>query len=281
MNRSGHIPRFQQNQKHQKHQQPQQHHQHSQQPQELATWEQVVSFLEKNPFQEKTLSYTPPALSIEPRVQLSEKRGWVLEKVEPPTPLSCLLMCVSSEYASLTVDMRRIFLRDALTSLQEKATKHLKGRAWPAKKTYDSIVAISESEKASEWSILGLSAIAELYECQFIWFHDEKKTAQFIPENPRMWKADRPVYFLRTDARAILESPDDWTQKNLGEWIKEKEGAGWDIAWHVAPLEKLTLVELKEMAEKDGIQLPQKATKAVCAHTLAIGQTIALFNSWK
>lgn len=249
--------------------------------QELATWEQIVSFLEKNPFQEKTLAYTPPVLSIEPPPILSERKGWVLEKVEPPTPLSCLLMCVSSEYASLTVDMRRIFLREALTGLQEKATKHLKGRAWPVKRTYDSLVAIAESEKVTEWSILGLSAIAELYECQFVWFHDEKKTLQFIPENPRMWKEDRSIYFLRTDARAILESPEGWTQKQFGEWLKEKEGAGWDIDWHVAPLEKCTLTELKEMAEKGAIQLPQKATKAVLAHTLAIGLTLSLFHSWK
>lgn len=264
---------------HSQHSQQQPRPQQQPQQQPLATWPQIVSFLERNPFQEKTLTpYVKPSYAIEGAEGIPVKNGWTLTMVEPPTPLSCLLVLHDAEYASSTPEGRRVLLRERTTELQEKATTHLKGRAWPVRKTADGLVAVSTSEKATEWSQIGLEALAELYECQIVLFDTTAKTASFIPADPRNWSRERPVYFLRKDGRAVWDSPDGWSSAKLGAWCDEKEQEGWTLAYPVA---KGTLAEMKVIAEKDSYVIPLKVTKDVYAEHLGRAQTIRLFVSWE
>lgn len=247
-------------------------------PQDLATWPQIVSFLARNPFQETMLDpYVKPTRDICGDTAIPVKNGWTLTMVDPPTPLSCVLMLHNAEYASSTPEGRRVLLRETTTELQETAATTLKGRKWPIKRTTDGLVAACMSEKATEWSQLGLEALAELYECQIVLFDSTAKTADFLPADPRLWTAERATYFVRKDGRAVWDPPEGWTPVRLGAWVDEKEQEGWAFSF---PVPKGTLAEMKTLAESKGFTIPPKCTKDTFATHLGRAQTIHHFASW-
>ena len=257
-------------------------HIHMKQPQQAQpdtiAWSTVVSFLEKNPFQEKKL--TPYIRAIE-RIEGDQPdanvSSWTLQPIEPATPLSCILFVQNSDYQNGSLEVRRGLLRDECTSLQEKAGVHLKGRAWPVRRTIEGIVAAAFEEKMSTWSYLGFAALAELHECQILFFNTQKKTITFVPQDVRNWSKDRECVFIQEDARAAWIPPQYWSNKHLGMWLQEKENSEWSIEW---PLCDGTLVELKDRAAKNNMVLEGKSTKDVLSKRIGRTESVHLFSQW-
>ena len=247
------------------------------QPEQIS-WNTVVSFLEKNPFQEKKL---PPYIKAIESVQGDQPdikpNTWILQSVEPATPLSCILFVQNSDYQNSSLEIRRGLLRDECTALQEKVGVHLKGRAWPVRRTIEGIVAAALEEKMSTWSYIGFAALAELHECQLIFFNTTKKTMSFVPQDVRNWSQDRDCILLQDDARAVWIPPMNWTNKQLSSWIQEKEDSEWTIDW---PLCDGTLVELKERAAKIDIVLEGKCTKDVLSKRIGRTESVRMFSEW-
>lgn len=246
-------------------------------PPETLPWQSIVSFLEKNPFQEKTLTpYKPRNTAVEP--DTTPLNEWHIQPVEPAGPLSCILYLQSIDYSNMSVAARSAMIRDTCTSLQTNAETHLRGRAWPVRKTAEGIVAAAFQPLPKDWSKLGLAAIAELSECQLIFFSLEKKELSFIPEDTRLWKSERPCYMIQHDARAVWQPPVGFTNKSLCKWLEEKEREGWSVAW---PSADGTLVELKTLAEQVSIQVPPKCLKETLAKQVGRSQSIKRFAQWE
>ena len=246
--------------------------------QDLIAWDTVLSFLEKNPFQEKKLSpYIRAIDSIQGDQPNMVPNVWHLQSVEPATPLSCILFGQNSHYQNSSLEIRRGLLRDECTTLQEKIGVHLKGRAWPVRRTVEGLVASAMEEKMSTWSYLGFAALAELHECQLIFFNNNKKTITFVPQDVRNWSQYRECFFLQDDARAIWIPPTEWTNKQLSSWIQEKEDDKWIIEW---PICDGTLVELKERAAKNMINLDGKPTKDILSKRIGRAESVHTFSEW-
>jgi len=241
------------------------------QNQETISWNEIVSFLEKNPYQDKKLL---PSIKFE---ELSDDLDlWHIQPVYPPGPLSCVLFSQNLDYRTSSLEGRPVVLRTQCTELQEKASTHLKGRAWPVRRTAEGIVAVSTEELPSKWTDLGLSALTQLYECQLVFFSLDKKTLNFIPKDVRNWSKDKPIYFIQSDARAVWSPPVGFSVKGFGAWIQEKEDDSWIIEW---PVCDGTLVELKEKAA--GLQMNVgKILREELAKRIGRVEAVRLFASW-
>jgi len=169
--------------------------------------------------------------------------GWSKRLITPSTPLSAILMLQDDIYNAIPTTARHSQLRDTTTELQEKATLHLKGRAWPVRRTAEGLAAVGlETEKHSLWTPLGWRALCYLYECQFVIFNDALKTVEFYPEDVRIWSKARPVYIMDSTAHTVLIGPEGY---NLLVWICNYEKNGYLIAW---PCMEGTLEEIKAAA---------------------------------
>ncbi len=240
------------------------------------TWTQVQTWMNSNPHATATLKgYTSAKHSIEGENEVTDQYGWTKTHVSPATPLSAILIAQDTLYNSSTEAGRKSLLRDETTDLQEKAVLHLKGRAWPVRRTAEGIAAAGMEEgRASAWTEIGWRAVATLRECQIVVINEDKKTLSFFPEDIRAWSQEIETICVDHEARFVWSNSSKNT--NIVKWIGDLDTAGWSIDW---PLADGTMDELKTAAEKAGIS--GKAVKDVLRKKIGRSQSVQHLASWK
>jgi hypothetical protein len=241
----------------------------------MTTWEQVHTWIQVNPHKSASLShYKHASQSIEGSNEVPDIEGWIKHRVDPPTPLSAILLFQDTMYSASPETARKAMLRDETTDLQEKATIHLKGRAWPIRRTAEGLSAVGlEEGRPSVWTELGWRALAILRECQFVVINESSKTIQFFPEDIRTWIPTTDILFLDHEARSI------WTSSSpvhLLSWLSKQESQNWSINW---PLADGTMEELRSSAATLQLNTAGKL-KETLRKLVGHGQAIHLLSKW-
>ena len=241
-------------------------------------WSSVQQWIQSNPHKSKILTpFVFEKDSIEGTVEQKDVDGWTKTHVTPATPLSAILLTQDSLYHASSESSRRAFLRDETTDLQEKAIIHLKGRAWPVRRTTEGIVACSlEEGRASSWPDMGWRALCELRECQIVVVNDEKKEVKFYPEDTRKWSSSVDTFCIEYECRYV------WSHSNvtsiLNDWLVKKEADGWNIDW---PIMDGNVEELRTKAIQLGDALPAKILKEALQKRIGRLESLQLFQQWK
>ena len=238
-------------------------------------WNSVESWISKNPQKTTTLPRARLAESIAFEKDTEDTKGWKTAHVNPATPLSVVLYAQDPLYGASSEGTRKSLLRDETTDLQEKATLHLKGRAWPLRKTAEGISGVGlEEERHSMWTEHGWRAICALRGCQLIVLNQKSKEMKFYPEDLRTWSEEVDTFFMDTSARCLYIPPKGLVLK---KWIQEQEANSWVIEW---PLPDGSIDELKALAEKVGVPMV-KMTKDVLRRRIGEAQCLKLLESWQ
>lgn len=241
-------------------------------------WSQVQSWISTNP--NSKVSLTPFVSSkqcIEGDNEIIDSEGWAKMSVNPATPLSAILLAQESTYQMSNENIRKSLLRDETTDMQEKAILHLKGRAWPVRRTAEGISACGlEEGRSSQWPDLGWRALCSLRECQLIVINNEKKTIRFFPEDTRSWSSEKDTFCVDYECRYI------WTHFNatsvLSNYILVRENESYTIEW---PIAEGSMDELKEIYKKMNESYTGKLNKETLQKRIGRQETFDLFTSWK
>lgn len=237
------------------------------------TWPIVQSWIERNPFQTAALSpFQHPDTLAHLVADHETEYGMVRLPVSPATPLSAVLLAQDSMYAASSPNSRRAMLRDELTDLQEKACLHLKGRAWPVRKTAEGLAAVGlEEGRASVWPALGWRALCALRECQLVLVNKDKKQIQFYPEDVRTWSSEIPTLLVEFESRFIWSGT--WS---VGAWLSDREHDSWTVEW---PLADGSMEELKALAEKHH-ESTEKRNKEALRKRVGRAQSVSTLAQW-
>lgn len=246
-------------------------------PMTTLTWTQVQSWIAKNPYRTKFITpYVPSKESIEGEYTQTDMDGWVKSAVSPGTPLSCILMAQDTMYNASNQNMRKSFLRDETTDLQEKAVLHLKGRTWPVRRTAEGIAACGlEEGRASAWPVIGWRALCSLRECQLLIINQDKKEISFFPEDVRNWSSTVDTFCVDCDSRFIWTHPSVFSI--LEQWLAKYETNGWTVDW---PIAEGTMEELKQAFQKTNEISSGKLNKDALQKRVGRAQTIELLHTW-
>lgn len=240
------------------------------------TWSHVQTWIESNPFKNKSLpkyvSESQKVLDIQER----EEDGWAKIRVSPATPLSAVLLAQDTYYEISPELSRRAALRDETTDLQEKAVLLLKGRTWPVRRTAEGLGACGlEEGRASIWPAIGWRAVCALRECQIVTICEDKKEISFYPEDIRTWSNTIDTFCVDSECRFL------WTrsgaQAYLGKWLSSREAAGWTLNW---PLAEGNMEELKAMAAKCPESFAGKMTKETLQKKIGKSQSYQTLVKW-
>jgi hypothetical protein len=171
---------------------------------------------------------------------------------------------------------RRIFLRDETTDLQEKAVLHLKGRAWPVRRTAEGIAACGlEEGRASSWPDMGWRALCALRECQLVLVDEDHKQIRFFPEDVSTWSRDTETYLVDYECRTVTTCSDKLG--NLTVWLSKKEHDGWTIQW---PISEGTMEQLKSELAKYNETLSTKCTKDALIKKVGRAKCMYTLSTW-
>ena len=238
-------------------------------------WTHVQNWIQSNPNRSATLKpFVPTKQSVEGEMEQTDTLGWTKLPVSPSTPLSAVLLAQDLMYRSVTEGARGAILRDETTDCQEKATLHLKGRAWPVRRTAEGIAAVGmEEAKASAWTTLGWHAIAALREIQIVIMNEQTKTIEFVPEDIRSWSNETEIICIAHDARFVWTHPS--SASILHKWIAHQAFHEWTIEY---PLADGTMEELKTAAAKH--EIAGKHVKDELRKLIGRAQSIKHILSW-
>jgi len=238
-------------------------------------WNSVQSWISKNPFKDTCVPRAHFGESVQFEQEAVDTKGWKTCHVSPATPLSLVLYSQDPIYASSSLGARRSLLRDETTDIQEKATLHLKGRAWPVRKTAEGISGVGlEEERHSLWTDYGWRAICALRNCQIVVLHQKSKEVQFYPEDVRTWSEEVETLFIDSTARSLYIPPKGLVFKT---WIQEQEANSWAIQW---PTPDGSMEEMKALADKVGVSTA-KITKDVLRRRIGEAQTLQTLEKWQ
>jgi hypothetical protein len=241
------------------------------------TWTQVQNWITQNPHAKKELI---PILNCKSASGIEndsiDEYNLTKHKVLPSTPLSAVLLAQDTLYGAYNESSRRATLRSETTDLQEKAVLHLKGRAWPVRRTAEGLSACGlEEGRSSSWPAIGWRALCELRDCQLVIVNEEKKEIHFFPEDIRTWRSDLDIFIVEFECRFL------WTHKNMCEilntWLQEKEKQEWSITW---PLAEGSMEDLKKEYANSSDSYSGKLVKEIIQKRLGRLQSIKLLSSW-
>jgi hypothetical protein len=150
--------------------------------------------------------------------------------LDPPGAVSCILYYTDILYGQATKFLRKQMLREYVLELQERCDKELKGRRWPRKKIHDLLGQQCAIHIPQRDAILD-EGLSELVGCQLLLLDRQQKQITFVPSDPRLWRADKPIYVADIDYRWIFEPT---TEISLLTWLTQKEDESWKIHWPTA-----------------------------------------------
>lgn len=231
------------------------------------TWNQLQTWLRSNPHRTQRLTAEKPDAVSSPQ---SDVEGWQKQPIRPATPLSAILLAQDSLQSVLPDSARPSQIRDETTDLQEKAVLHLKGRAWPVRRTAEGISGCGMEENKKSWTDLGWRALCVLRECQIVVLNEEKKEISFQPEDIRAWSSEVDTFCVDSECRFLQTHTTP--QKILSSWLSNRETAGWTIHQHETDG---TMEQLRELADKYHEDLSKKPNKSVLMKRIGRAQSIS------
>ena len=159
--------------------------------------------------------------------------GWVPTPIEPPGPLSICLWKTNPEYRAGTLSIRKGILRDAILTIAKRVEAECRGHRWSRKKIQEQLAAQQSADVSPPQDTKDLDeALAYLYEVQFVVVDEANKKIRWVPEDPRNWSRERPVWGITLGSRAILHRPGEApVAEGLSAWVSEREDAKWRIDW--------------------------------------------------
>lgn len=164
--------------------------------------------------------------------------GWVPTPLEPPGPLSLVLWKTNPEYRAGTVAIRRGILRETIVSVAKRVEAECRGHRWSRKKIQEQLAAQQSADISPPQDTKDLDeALAFLYEVQIVMVDEANKKVRWVPEDPRNWSRERPVWGATVGSRAVLHRPnEEAVSVGLSAWISERESSQpkWRIDWPVA-----------------------------------------------
>lgn len=186
----------------------------------------IYDAIQRNPhkdFQLKTKDMPPTVMD-------TQWDSLTATPLDPPGAVSCILFFTDIMYGQATPVLRKQMLRESVLQLQERCDKELKGRRWPRKKVHDLLGQQCGVHMPPRDAILD-EGLSELVGCQLLLLDRQQKRLVFVPSDPRLWRADKPVYVADIDYRWIFEPMD---ALSLRSWLTQKEDDGWQIPWPTA-----------------------------------------------
>lgn len=227
----------------------------------------IYDAIDRNPYKE--LRLRPAAGLLAAATSDSQWDIFTAQPLDPAGPVSFLLYCTEPLYAQATHVLRKQLLREHVLRLQERCDTELKGRRWPRKKILDLLgqqCALNLPERSAAFD----EGLAELVGCQILLLDRTHKKVEFVPQDPRCWRSDKPVYVAEIDYRWVFQATQSFS---LLPWITAKEDEGWTVQWPTADgkLEdmKAAVLERNLTAHKAaGADMGSKIKKEDWARTL-------------
>ena len=202
--------------------------------------------------------------------------GWSPTPLEPPGPVAAVLWKTNPEFRAGTPQVRRTILRETIITLQKRVDSELRGRMWSRKKISEQLTLQQSADASPPQDTRELdAALAEFYGIQFVVVDEANKKIRWVPEDPRVWSASKPVWGISLGSRAIYHGKNESSVgSGLSQWLSTRETEGWHIEYPVAEgtLEamKVAMTELNA-GVGSRIEKPKKADYAVA---LGRAQTI-------
>ena len=202
--------------------------------------------------------------------------GLIPTPLEPPGPLSHMLWKTNAEYRAATTPVRKTILRETILTLAKRVDAELKGHRWSRKKVHEQLAAQQSADISPPQDTRDLDeALAYLYEVQIVVVDEANKKIRWVPEDPRNWSKERPVWAVTLGSRAVLHRVNEGpVSAGLSAWVSEREDDKWRIDWPVADgtLEAIK-AKLTEMSVGLGNRL-EKPKKADYAAALGRAEAI-------
>jgi hypothetical protein len=230
----------------------------------------VRTILQQNPHRNEKVSPIPIRVcsdTNETEESPSTLCGWVPTPLEPPGPLGAILWKTNPEFRAGSVNVRRTILRETILHLQTRIEKELKGHRWSRKKIIEQLALQQSADISPPQDTKDLNeALAFLYEIQIVFVDEANKKISWVPEDPRVWSPDRPVWALSVGSRAIFHlGKEESVASKLSQWVSDRENDKWRIYWPTAEgtfeAIKLKMLELN-VGVGPRIEKPKKADYA-------------------
>jgi len=202
--------------------------------------------------------------------------GWIPTPLEPPGPLAAVLWKTNPEFRAGTPPVRRTILREEILKLQARVQTELKGHRWSRKRIIEQLAAQQNADASPPQDTKDLDeAIAYLYEVQFVFVDEANKKIRWVPEDPRIWTSERPVWGLSLGSRAIYHRKNEEGVANyLSEWVSDRETEKWTFYW---PTADGTLDALKSKLTEMNVGLGSRLEKPKKAdYAEAVGRAEAI-----
>lgn len=203
--------------------------------------------------------------------------GFVPTLLEPPGPVALVLWKTDPEFRAATIPVRRTILRETILKLHERIDRELKGHRWSRKKIQEQLAAQQSADVSPPQNTRELDeALAYLYQVQLVVVDEANKKVHWVPEDPRTWSPERPVWGVALGARAVLHNTNETPVANrLSAWVSDREQDKWKIHWPVADgtLESMKAAMATLGTSIGGLRL-EKPKKADYATALGRAQAI-------
>jgi hypothetical protein len=224
-----------------------------------ALFPKIYDVIDKNPSKTTTLRYREPTAT-----EGFQTERWDIfwtTPLDPPGPLSLLLLATDPLYQMASTSLRKQLLTETLLTLHVRVDTELVGRRFPRKKIQD-LLAGQISANAPVQSALVEEVLCELYQVQKILVNRKAKALSFVPSDPRLWHSDRPI-LVTEDENCWRYTPAQTV--SLSDWVQQKEEEGWTVRW---PTADGKLEDVKQMLLQKGNHLDGKQKKEDLAQRL-------------
>ena len=205
--------------------------------------------------------------------------GWVPTPLEPPGPLAAILWKTNPEFRAGTPTVRRTILREEILKLQTRVEAELRGHRWSRKKIIEQLAAQQTADVSPPQDTRDLdTALAYLYEVQFVIVDEANKKVRWVPEDPRTWTAARPVWAVSLGSRAIYHRKNEESvAAHLSQWVSDRETEKWRFEWPTAE-GSLDAIKSKMVTMQIGVgPRIDKPKKADYADALGRAEAIRMF----
>jgi hypothetical protein len=200
--------------------------------------ESLLPVIAKNPNKSKVpLTIAMPGENDSAPVEESTENQYGVEwaRLNPPGPVSLWLWSTNAVYRAGSEAQRRQTLSEAIVELQRRVQNGdgQFGRKWSKSKISDALGMTVEN--ASEENFEALErAVSVLCGVQWIRMNENERKLTCVPEDLRLWTADKPILWTRERYRSAGEIQGNFGLKALGKWISDREDDKWTIEYPVA-----------------------------------------------
>jgi hypothetical protein len=180
--------------------------------------------------------------------------------LDPPGPVSVYLWLTDTLYRGATPQLRRVMLREKIIEITGDVERECRGVKWRRPKVLEQLAAQQSAAVSPPQDTWELDrALAHIFEYQKVLVDEANRTVVFIPDNPAMWVADRPVWIIGVGSRTVFHKGQEHDcRKALPSWLEDRQTAGWTVKW---PDADGSLEELKQRAAALGVSFRMEKPK--------------------